>query len=263
MKFPRKIKKYIVTFCLLLVAVITPFGSLTTGVKAQADLAERDALLKTQETVLIDLYTRIRGLQLSIVSGCLAHFSIEDLLADSSLIAIGKVTGKSKSYYIETADGSSCMYTDTYFTITNTLKGEPYAETVAIRQEGGSIDINTVIVNTEPKLKEGQEYLLFLYNPKHGGSFETQDDYYRIYGLPQGTFVKAEDGEFYNIETNAPLPEKVFISPHLDEEVDEDYFRKKVEEAYRNNLATGFITEEEYEQYMRELDVYATKIPRE
>ena len=261
MKLNNWRKKYISVLGLFLLSVIG-IGNFAVEAGATPSITKEGAFLEAQQEALNSLISRINSIRISYSYGSLVALSTEDLLRDATIIAIGEVTGKSKSYHIESTNGGRNIYTDTYFTISNVLKGEPYAETVSIRQEGGSVGTSTVIVDCEPKLKEGHEYLLFLYNTNCGGPFETRDDYYYICGLPQGTFVKAEDGEFYNIETNEPLPEKVFISPHLDEEVDEDYFRREAEEAYRNNLATGFITEEEYEQYMRELDVYATKIPR-
>lgn len=233
------------------------------SIKVGAITVATREFISMQQATLSDLYNRIRSMTISVSYGSLIYRDTEDLLTHSNIIAIGTVTGKSKSYEVIGTKNSKNIYTDTYFTITNALKGKPYAETVSIRQEGGSIGTHTAVAESEPKLEIGKEYLIFLYNSNCGGIYETDDDYYQIYGLSQGTFEKSDDGEFYNIKTHEPVPAEVFISPHLDEEVDENYFRKERAETYRLNYENGIDTLEEYEANMRGLDEYGTKIPRE
>ena len=49
----------------------------------------------------------------------------------------------------------------------------------------------------------------------------------------------------------------MFISPHLDEEVDPDKARQEQLEVYEENYRTGFITKEEYDRCVASLDIYA------
>lgn len=192
------------------------------------------------------------------IMGCLAQRTIEDLLEQSAVIAIGKVTGQSEPYRISHATNPDWteIHTDYYFTISNVLKGDPYSETVNVRVEGGTIDNYTEIYDCSPVLNQEDEYLLFLYRPAFGGAFETEGDYYTIRGLVQGTFVLGEDGVYRNIMDNKELPSEVFISPHLDEEVDENAERERQLQVYKENYETGFITQEEYEECVRSMDIY-------
>ena len=192
------------------------------------------------------------------VSSLIAYYSTEDLLNESTLIAIGKITGRSESYVLKSASGGSRRPFRNYsFAITNTLKGEPYADTVSIRVDGGEMDGLEYNYDSAPKFNQEDEYLLFLYRSDCGGGFETQDDYYNLTGLIQGAYVLGSDGVYRNVQDNEVLPSEVFISPHMDEELDENYYRNKALKAFKGNYETGFITKEEYDKYVAGLDKYA------
>lgn len=192
------------------------------------------------------------------VQGCLAYRSIDDLLEDSAVIATGKITGQSEAFQVSHATTPSWtqVYTDHYFTTTNVLKGQPYADTVHVRIEGGTVDNYTEVYDCSPQLNQEDEYLLFLRRPTFGGAFETEGDYYTINGLIQGAYVLDSQGLYRNIETQEELPGKVFLSPHLDEEVDEGKARREQLEVYRENYESGFITKEEYDQCVAGMDLY-------
>ena len=186
------------------------------------------------------------------------YYTTEDLLNESTLIATGKITGRSESYVIETVDGGCRQPFRNYsFAITNTLKGEPYADTVSIRVDGGEMDGLEYNYDSAPKFNQEDEYLLFLYRSDCGGGFETQDDYYNLTGLIQGAYVLGSDGVYRNVQDDEVLPSEVFISPHMDEELDENYYRNKALKAFKGNYETGFITKEEYDKYVAGLDKYA------
>ena len=192
------------------------------------------------------------------IQGSLAYRSIEDLLDDSAVIATGKITGQSESFKVKHAtSGWTEVHTDYYFTIDNVLKGEPYADTVNVRMEGGTVGNYTEIYSGSPEFNQEDEYLLFLRRPSYGGAVTTEGGYYTVYGRGQGTFALDSEGVYRNVETDEELPGKVFISPHLDEEVDPDKARQEQLEVYEENYRTGFITKEEYDRCVASLDIYA------
>lgn len=47
-----------------------------------------------------------------------------------------------------------------------------------------------------------------------------------------------------------------YVSPQLDEETDEDYFRNKELQAYQENYESGFIDKEEYDELVGSMDVF-------
>lgn len=47
-----------------------------------------------------------------------------------------------------------------------------------------------------------------------------------------------------------------YASPQLDEETDEDYFRNKELQAYRENCESGFIGKEECGKLVESMDVF-------
>lgn len=172
--------------------------------------------------------------------------TMEELLSDSTLIAEGTITGDPETIQIEhaTVPGMVRPYTCWNFTITHVLKGEPYAGTVSVRLPGGkNTEGVTEIYSGTPEFQEGDEYLLFLFNPKCGNAFNTEGDYYSLYGLVQGaSYKKTGDGTYVNPATENELPAYALVSAHLDEPVDEDLFRRRDEEAFRHNYETGMDT---------------------
>ena len=250
-----------------LLTSLTVFFCLTTAIplparaESQPSIQEEiDAILENTKAGITYMFNGlVRYLHPTVyVDGCLAHCSIEELLEKSAVIATGKITGQSDAFRVRhaTADLTQ-VFTDYYFTIDNVLKGTPYADTVSVRIDGGTVDNYTEVFSCSPELNQKDEYLLFLYQPTFGGAFETEDDYYTLYGLIQGTYILGSDGIYRNIYTNEELPSKVFISPHLDEEFDPDKARKEQLEVYAENYRTGFITKEEYDKYVAGLDKYA------
>ena len=192
------------------------------------------------------------------IQGSLAYRSIDDLLEASAVIATGKITGQSESFKVKHAtSGWTEVHTDYYFTIENILKGEPYADTVNVRMEGGTVGNYTEVYSGSPEFNQEDEYLLFLYRPTYGGAFTTEGEYYTVRGRVQGTYVLGDDGIYRNISTGEELPNKVFISPHLDEEFDPDKARREQLEVYAENYRTGFITKEEYDNCVASMDKYA------
>ena len=254
-----------------LLTSLTVFFCLTTAIplparaESQPSIQEEiDAILENTKAGITYMFNGlVRYLHPTVyVQGSLAYRSIDDLLDDSVVIATGKITGQSDAFKIRHATSPNWteIHTDYYFTIDNVLKGEPYADTVNVRTEGGTIGNYTEVYSGSPEFNQEDEYLLFLYRSYYGGPFETEGDYYTIRGLVQGTYVLGDDGIYRNISTGEELPSKVFISPHLDEEVDPEKVRqeqlRKQLEVYEENYRTGFITKDEYDDCVATVETF-------
>ena len=116
----------------------------------------------------------------------------------------------------------------------------------------------TEVYEHSPVLSGENEYLLFLYKPARGGAYNTDGDYYYILGLTQGTFVMDEDGDFIS-GTGVVLPADD-IAQYVNNAgpVNVNDFREEYIANQKRNLETGFITQEEYDELMDEIDEYAT-----
>lgn len=193
------------------------------------------------------------------ISGLLAEVSTEDLFSQSSLIVRGRVSGHSDAFQIQSPSGSVANFTDYYFTVDNILRGNYEPSTVTVRLHGGTVGNYTEIYEDAPTINEDTEYLLFLYRPGRGGAFNTEGDYYYILGLTQGIFVEESEGVFLS-ETGEKLTSNMFLSTIADVPVNENYFREQYIHNQQLNLENGFITQEEYDSRMANIDQYATII---
>lgn len=196
------------------------------------------------------------------ISGTLAEKSIDDLYEQSALIVFGEITGKSEAFQIQNVSGSIANFTDYYFKINSTLRGSTENNIVTVRVQGGTVGNYTEVYEFSPDFEMNHEYLLFLYKPGRGGAYNTEGDYYYVLGLTQGSFSEDSSGNFVS-EHGEVISEVSLISALAEndlEPVDENYFRKKYIENQQRNLKNGFITQEEFDNIMENIDHYATII---
>ena len=194
------------------------------------------------------------------ISGSLEEKSLDDLYEQSALIALGTVTGKSDAFQIKSVYGSVANFTDYYVNINSALRGVAENGTITVRVQGGTVGNYTEIYEYSPKLELNHKYLLFLYKPGRGGAYNTEGDYYYVLGLTQGVFSENENGDFVS-ESGEILAQERLISTLSDEDmepVNENYFRNEYIENQERNLQNGFITQEEFDEMMANIDHYAT-----
>lgn len=195
------------------------------------------------------------------IDGSLAYVSISDLFNDSTLIVEGTISDKSDAFQIESISGSIANFSDYQFDISSVLRGNlsDDADSVEIRVQGGTVGNYTEIYSGIPDFNIGDNYLVFLYQPGRGGSFNTEGDYYYVLGLCQGVFSLNEHGQYIS-QSGEELSNDYLIQTLStdDEPVDPDYFRNEYIENQRRNLENGFISQDEFDQLMRNIDNYAT-----
>lgn len=195
------------------------------------------------------------------ISGIIEKQDLDDLCEKSCLVTVGTVTGCSDSFQIKSAAGSIANFTDYFFETGSVLRGKAEEKEITVRVQGGTENKCTEVYENSPSLKVGSKYLLFLYRSKRGGAFNTEGNYYYILGLTQGAF--SISGSSYISQADLTVSEAELeskLTAIKDTPVDEYYFRNEFIRNQKMNLETGFITQEEYDRAMKNIDVYATII---
>lgn len=197
---------------------------------------------------------------ISVSSGTIVEKSLEDLMLQAGLVAEGTIVDISDGFYIQHAIGSTKeIYTDYTLRVDTVYRGEPYAKKVTVRCEGGTVGKEKLIAEQSPDFEKGESYLLFLYQPNRGGSYNTQGDYYYVAGLIQGAFSRSSGGFYSQDYTFVTLEEfEKELEKLADQPVNEDYSRDTFIRNQKSNLESGFMSQEEYDAAMDSLDQYAT-----
>lgn len=235
----------------------------------------------------------------TVIFGYPVLYSLEDLIQESTLVVRGTVSAVSEPFLIYGVgdNAGTLVHTDYTISVAETLRGKAPAEEITVRMEGDRADPSD-IYEDYASLREGQEYLLFLWKPDRGAGFTTRGDYYYITGETEGVYEPAQaekageaarsasaDRLFisqYALNIQPELPagsslakaqqepaekgELIFGLSALREELkaaETEYppenvnHRAIAEEAYRANVQSGMITQEECDRYIAELDEYA------
>lgn len=190
------------------------------------------------------------------ISGLLPEITEDDLFSQSLLVVSGTVDGCSDGFQVRSSSGMTTNYTDFDFKVREVYRGDAAAEYVTVRLQGGTAGGRTEICTPNAEMESGKEYLLFLYQPGWGGGANTQGDYYYILGLTQGTFAVTE-GDMFLSQTGQMLSRETLLERANEYPIDPLYFRNSYIANQKSNLETGFITQQEYEEFMALLDVYA------
>lgn len=127
------------------------------------------------------------------IHGILEEKTEDQLFEQSSLVVIGTVQDAGNAFQVKSSAGDLCNFTDYTLAIDTVLRGEHEKNELIVRINGGTAGGVTEVYTPSPELKIGEDYLLFLYQPARGGSFNTKGDYYCILGLTQGVFQKTKN----------------------------------------------------------------------
>lgn len=207
------------------------------------------------------------GITTQYVSGLLAPKDEDDLIRESSLVIHGKISGQSEAFKIVPVFGDSpSIFTDYYVEIFDVLRGEvgDVTQPISVRVQGGIADDLEVVAEDAPEFTVGDEVLLFLYQPNMGAAYNTEGDYYYVLGLSQGAYFKEDNTDTYSTELNIDIVLSEFAEEinALNEEfpIDENNEYNTLIENLKKNIETGFITQEEYEDFVAETHEYATII---
>lgn len=210
------------------------------------------------------------------ISGSLVPYKYEDLLEKSSLVVRGEFVDQSDPFrIIPVYGGEGSNFTDFYLEVNEVLRGKGESnDIVTVRVEGGVVDGHQVIAHEEPCFSIGDEVLLFLSKPNMGSGYNTEGDYYYVLGAHQGAFYY----ELKEGRTRSSISEETFVEENGNMElswtevskeiveydqknpVDEDLIYNDLIASLKANVISGFITQEEYNDYLSQTKQFATII---
>ena len=244
-----------VMFCLLLAGTIAGNFFLSNRGTAPAQVTADNGEIVTQR-----------------VSGIVEEMDMDALTEKSNLIIRGVVDEICAPIQIEAVGGGITNFTDYTIQVKDVMSGTE-TETVTVRVQGGTTGGLEVICDEAPDLVVGKEYILFLYKPDIGGGYNTAGDYYYLTGMYQGVYeIGGSSSEFLKMVVPTEIQgvssaQQVSVSQFT---ADINEAKQKLPRGYvysvdsefqsnlQANLDSGFITQEEYDQWLAESQQYAT-----
>lgn len=217
----------------------------------------------------------------AVVHTSLLPMSQEDLTELSHLVMTCKLLEISPAFQVKSVGGGITNFTYYYFQPIKILRDSrsiTSEDIVTVRIQGGQVGNLNVVNDTSYGLEEEKEYLLFLYSPTYGGGFTTEGDYYCLTGSQQGVFAlennisRSENSVYANI--NLPSEEEPItlssfqttiaqINQAIPPKDAEESSYQRFLDAQKENLESGFISQEEYNQFLEESKQYATILTNE
>lgn len=195
------------------------------------------------------------------VSSTTPDLNEEGLVDNSNIIVKGKVVGMSKPFEIQPADGgASSIFTDYYFQPTEFIAGSELVSNknkLPIRIEGGDLNNKVVTNENNPNLTVGETYTLFLMKPDIGGGFNTRGEYFYITGSEQGVAKEANNSNIVSTKGSKSLKLNKNNLKAKKNIIKEHSMKNTFLEGLQENLETGFITQEEYNQAISSSQNYA------
>ena len=195
-----------------------------------------------------------------------AEVSKEEIIQASSLVVNGEIVGIPKTLKIAPVGGGDpSVFTDYSFNIDKVFRGNAKeGATITVRVQGGVKNDISVNIVDGIEFSVGEKYMLFLYQPNAGGWYNTLGDYFYPADIYKQASNNNGDSIAYISQANendnlylGEFTEKIVeLNQRLN--VDESFLAKKSVDGLKANLASGFITQEEYENAIKELNEYAT-----
>lgn len=128
------------------------------------------------------------GRQLFVLERDMEHMSLQDIMDESDLVVMGFLLEQSPGFQVKSTDGEVSTFTNYFFQVTDTYRGEAPEDVITLREEGGTVEQVKTVVADSYDFAEQQAYLLFLQRPQAGDTFATQGDYYTLTGGWQGVY---------------------------------------------------------------------------
>jgi hypothetical protein len=132
------------------------------------------------------------GLTATAPATTVLKMSIEKMSLEAVAVIVGEVTDTKSAW---TPDQTT-IYTTVTIKVTKCVAGE-CADTVRIKQRGGTVGETTLYIPGMPKFSQGQKVLLFLDH-----SYEGEPGHHSVIGMCQGMFVveKKKGGEMMAVQ---------------------------------------------------------------
>lgn len=126
------------------------------------------------------------GRQLFVLERETEHISLQDIMDESDLVVMGFLLEQSEGFQVKSTGGEVSTFTNYFFQVTDTYRGEAPGDVLTFRAEGGTVGQVKTVVADDYDFAEQQAYLLFLQRPRAGDTFATQGDYYTLVGGAEG-----------------------------------------------------------------------------
>ena len=178
MKKNRKL--WIVSAALVAVVLVAALCLLLPRLQVEPGVPKSGAIVRQE--------TAEDGRQLFVLERETEHISLQDIMDESDLVVMGFLLEQSPGFQVKSTDGEVSTFTNYFFQVTDTYRGEAPGDVITLREEGGTVDqVKTVVQDSCPFVEE-QSYLLFLRRPQAGDAFATQGDYYTLVGGAEGVY---------------------------------------------------------------------------
>ena len=128
------------------------------------------------------------GRQLFVLERDMEHMSLQEIMNESDLVVMGFLLEQSPGFQVKSTDGEVSTFTNYFFQVTDTYRGEAPGDVITLREEGGTVEQVKTVVADSYDFAEQQAYLLFLQRPRAGDTFATQGDYYTLVGGAEGVY---------------------------------------------------------------------------
>lgn len=211
------------------------------------------------------------------ISNLLPAMTQEDMMEQSTLIVRGIVTEKSEPFSIAPANGGDpSNFMDYTVSVQKVLRGDSSKQSVTVRVQGGTTNGISTVCDESAELPQDTELLLYLYAPHMGMLFNTEGDYYYVTGMYRGvytldtsgndeTFVNARNADDTDLEAvwQADELEAAIAAYTQQHPVNENAMREQAIAQCEQDLASGAISQDEYEQQIKDIDTYATIVAEE
>lgn len=278
LKRPGHIWIFITCFAVAFVTVllVAVFGKLNLADENSNEISKNESLSLSEEVneadSEADSESDSEAMEIH-MNASLPEMTVEEIAEESNLVAIGTLKEISPGFCIQSVEGGTMNYTEYYFQISDTCRGvapDNADQIAAVRIPGGEANGVNMIWEDAPTLEVDETYLLFLYKPQMGGSFNTEGDYYYLSGDTRGiyqvdsatAFSKTTDDVYTSSDGTKRIShnELIQLIDQVNEEIPADIDMRYQEflENQQYNLETGFISQEEYDRFLSEAQRYAT-----
>lgn len=201
-------------------------------------------------------------------SGLLPSYSYQDLLNQAPVIVTGSVVDASIIQIVPVGGENPAAFTDYTVEVVNALRGSlNTGEKITVRVQGEQTSNSSGVgVEDSVQFSLDDEVLLFLYQPKMGGSYNTEGDYYYILGQSQGAYQTDNSTSYSNVAGEAidvaDLQDDLFAMSSEQKQSAENInrFYEEFIANQQKNLENRFITRDEFDQMMQNIQEYATVV---
>ena len=108
------------------------------------------------------------GRQLFVLERDMEHMSLQDIMDESDLVVMGFLLEQSPGFQVKSTDGEVSTFTNYFFQVTDTYRGEAPGDVITLREEGGTVDQVRPWCRTAAPLWRSSPTCCFCGGPRQG-----------------------------------------------------------------------------------------------